>query len=89
MAQFSSSELEQELHSVRGQLAAEQSRSFCLEVDVVELRQSSNVWRSCNGSWTFCGVRRIPQRKLLFKLHKSRALVFGAGLQAVHQLAMV
>ncbi|CAK9196196.1 unnamed protein product [Sphagnum troendelagicum] len=39
MAQFSSSELEQELHSVHGQLAAEQSRSFCLEVDVAELRQ--------------------------------------------------
>ncbi|KAH9570251.1 hypothetical protein CY35_02G030800 [Sphagnum magellanicum] len=39
MAQFSSSELEQELHSVRGQLAAEQSRSFRLEVDVAELTQ--------------------------------------------------
>jgi hypothetical protein len=38
-SQFSSSELEQELHSVRQQLAAEQSRSFRLEVDVAELRQ--------------------------------------------------
>ncbi|KAH8954177.1 hypothetical protein BDL97_08G065900 [Sphagnum fallax] len=37
--QFSSSELEQELHSVRQQLAAEQSRSFRLEVDVAELRK--------------------------------------------------
>ncbi|CAK9214515.1 unnamed protein product [Sphagnum troendelagicum] len=39
MAQFNSSELEQELLSVRGQLAAEQSRSFRLEVDVAELRE--------------------------------------------------
>lgn len=37
--QSSNLELSQELHSVRGQLAGEQSRSFRLEVDLAELRQ--------------------------------------------------
>eukprot|EP01018_Ginkgo_biloba_P017861 Gb_28900 [translate_table: standard] len=38
-AQTANAELTEELRSVRGQLAAEQSRCFRLEVDVAELRQ--------------------------------------------------
>ncbi|XP_074583445.1 acyl-CoA-binding domain-containing protein 6-like isoform X2 [Curcuma longa] len=39
VAEMKNSELTKELQSVRGQLAAEQSRCFKLEVDVAELRQ--------------------------------------------------